>query len=156
TPHSPAQSSAVMTPPLKIPPGKHRVEFHYTGLNLSAPDQVRFRYRLSPLDRDWIECGVQRTASYGYVPHGQYRFEVSACNAEGGWNPAGAGLALAVSPLFWQSSWFIAMATLALLASVGGAVRIVEKRRHHRQFEQLERERAIERERARIAQDLHD
>src|SRR5439155_24695172 len=39
---------------------------------------------------------------------------------------------------------------------VGGAVRIVEKRRLQRHLERLEQERGVEHERARIAQDLHD
>jgi signal transduction histidine kinase len=37
-----------------------------------------------------------------------------------------------------------------------GSVRIIEKRRMRRRLKQLEQERALERERTRIAQDLHD
>ena len=28
--------------PLKIPPGRHRLEFAYTGLSFVAPEKVRF------------------------------------------------------------------------------------------------------------------
>jgi ligand-binding sensor domain-containing protein/signal transduction histidine kinase len=141
---------------LNISPGKHRFEFHYTGLSFSAPDRVRFRYRLENWDPDWVEAGTRRTAPYGYVPHGQYRFEVTACNSDGVWSDQGASLALTVLPYFWQSPWFIGLAALGLLVSGGGTARLVERRRNRQRLLLLEQERALEHERARIAQDLHD
>ena len=141
---------------LRIPPGKHRIELRYTGLSFSAPERVRFRYRLDGLDPDWVEAGTRRTAFYNYVPPGEYRFRVIACNSDGVWNETGAAMALSVQPHFWQVRWFIALAALGLLASVTGSVRFIEKRRLHVRLKQLEQERSLERERARIAQDLHD
>ena len=141
---------------IRVGPGKHRLEFRYTGMSFSSPERVRFRYRLEPLDSDWVEAGARRAAFYSYVPPGQYRFRVIACNGAGTWNETGAGLLLIVSPHFWQARWFLGLASLALLASVAGAVRIVEKRKHQRRLKLLEQERALEHERARIAQDLHD
>jgi signal transduction histidine kinase len=117
---------------------------------------VRFRYRLEGLDTDWVEAGARRAAFYNYVPPGQYRFRVVACSSEGIWNQAGASLPLIILPHFWQAWWFIALAAVGLLGTVGGAVRLVEKRKHQRRLKQIEQERALERERARIAQDLHD
>jgi signal transduction histidine kinase len=144
---------------LIIPPGKHRLEFRYTGLSFGAPERVRFRYRLEPLDSDWVDAaerGTRRTASYSYVPPGDYRFRVIACNADGVWNDTGAGMELTVSSHFWQAWWFIGLAGLALIGAVGGAARFVEKEKLQRRLKRLEQERALERERARIAQDLHD
>ena len=36
--------------PLPIPPGPQRVTFSYSGVSLSAPDRIRFRYRLDGFD----------------------------------------------------------------------------------------------------------
>jgi ligand-binding sensor domain-containing protein/signal transduction histidine kinase len=141
---------------LHITPGRHRVEFRYTGLNFDAPEKMRFRYRLEGLDTDWVDAGTRRTAFYSYLPPGDYRFRVAACNPDGVWDENELGLALAVSRHFWQTWWFITLAGLSLLVSVGGAVRIVEKNKLHRRLKHLEQERALERERTRIAQDLHD
>jgi len=142
--------------PLRLAPGSHRLDFTYTGLSFDAPERVRFRYRLESLDSHWIEAGASRTASYAYVPHGDYRFQVIACNGDGVWNEKGASVAFSVLPHFWQQWWFISVAALGLIASGGGAVRAVEKRQMQARLERLEREHAVERERARIAQDLHD
>jgi signal transduction histidine kinase/streptogramin lyase len=153
---SPNRSPSAAEFELKIPPGKHRLEFRYTGMNFSSPERVRFRYRLEPLDADWVEAGARRSVLYSYVPPGQYRFHVTACNSGGSWNETGASLFLVVLPHFWQARWFLGLASLGLLASVAGTVRILEKRKHQRRLRLLEQERALERERARIAQDLHD
>ena len=57
---------------------------------------------------------------------------------------------------FWQTWWFNALVVLALLAGVAGGVRIVERKKFQRQLQHAEQERVLQRERARIAQDLHD
>jgi signal transduction histidine kinase/ligand-binding sensor domain-containing protein len=141
---------------LRLAPGKHRLEFRYTGLNFDAPEQVRFRYRLEGLDSDWVEAGASRTALYSYLPHGEYQFRVIACNSDGIWNESGARVPVTVLPHVWQEWWFLAVAGAVLVGGVGGSIRVVEKRKMQRRLAQLERERALEQERARIAQDLHD
>ena len=57
---------------------------------------------------------------------------------------------------FWQTWWFITLLALAVLVAVGTTVRVVEQRKFQLQLQHAEQERALERERARIAQDLHD
>jgi signal transduction histidine kinase len=57
---------------------------------------------------------------------------------------------------FWQTWWFVASASIFVLAAVGATVRIVEKRRYQFRLQVAERQNALEQERARIAQDLHD
>jgi signal transduction histidine kinase len=57
---------------------------------------------------------------------------------------------------FWQTWWFGGGLALGLLVAVGGAGRFVGKRKMQRRLRQLEQAHAVERERTRIAQDLHD
>jgi signal transduction histidine kinase/streptogramin lyase len=140
----------------QISPGKQRVDFRYTGLSLAAPESVRFRYRLAPLEQDWIEAGTARTANYSHVPPGNYRFQVVACNNDGVWNETGDTVAIAVLPYFWQTKFFLVMVALVSLGIVAGIVRRIEARKLQRQLEIAERERAIESERTRIAKDIHD
>jgi signal transduction histidine kinase/ligand-binding sensor domain-containing protein len=141
---------------LRIAPGKHRIELVYTAVSFDAPERVRFRYQLEGLDSDWVDAGTRRTAFYSYVPPGKYRFRVAACNSDGVWNPSGPSLALTVLPYFWQTWWFMGLTAAGMLASVAGGVRIVEKRKLQSRLKRLEQERLLERERTRIAQDLHD
>jgi len=81
---------------------------------------------------------------------------VIACNNDGLWNETGASMAFAVLPYFWQTWWFRAVASLAAAISVGGGVLMATRRRMRLKMHRLEREQAVERERARIAKDIHD
>ncbi len=141
---------------LRIPPGRHRLEIAYTAICFDAPDRARFRYRLAPLDADWFDAGTRRVASYPFLPSGDYHFVVSASASDGVWGPGTPMLEVSVARHFWQAWWFSALAGLAALGAVAGVARVAEKNKMQRRLKQLEQERVLERERTRIAQDLHD
>jgi signal transduction histidine kinase len=141
---------------LQIPPGKQRFALRYTGLSFAAPDKVRFRHRLDGLESEWGKPGAERVAEYSYLPPGTYTFRVIACNNDDVWNEAGASLTFRVLPHVWQTWWFrIILAGFAAGAVAGLAITLT-RLRVRRKLEQLERQRALERERARIARDIHD
>jgi signal transduction histidine kinase len=81
---------------------------------------------------------------------------VIACNNDEVWNNTGASLSFTVLPQVWQTWWFKAAAMLLGAALVAASVTWVIRGRVRRKLEQLERQRALERERARIARDIHD
>jgi signal transduction histidine kinase len=141
---------------LRVPPGSGQIELRYTALSFCAPQRVRFRYRLETVDAGWVEAGVRRSAYYAHLAPGNYRFQVIACNNDGVWNPEGATVELAVLPHFWQTWWFVPCCWLGGVGLVGTAVVSTLRRRHRARIETLERARLVERERGRIARDLHD
>ncbi len=139
-----------------IPPGKERLEIRYTSLNLTAPEWARFRYRMEGHEKSWVDAGDSRVAGYSKLPPGHYQFHVTACNEDGIWNEAGSILAITVEPPFWRTWWFISGTTLGLLGIVVVVVRYVSTQKLQRQLERLRQQEALEKERARIARDLHD
>ena len=142
--------------PLRIAPGWHRFEFQFTCLSFAAPEMVRFRYKLDGVETKWVETQSPRKAYYTHLPPGNYRFRVLACNNDGVWNEQGATLAFTVQPEFWQTWWFrISGGVLTALAG-GGVVWLDARRRMRRKLERLQRQQAVERERVRIARDIHD
>ena len=143
-------------PALRVPPGSGQIELRYTALSFCAPQRVRFRYRLQPVDANWVEAGTRRAAYYAHLAPGDYRFEVIACNNDGVWNPNGAAMVLTVLPHLWQTWWFVPCCWLGGVGVVGTAVVMTLRRRHRQRIETLERARLVERERGRIARDLHD
>jgi signal transduction histidine kinase len=128
----------------------------YTGLSLVAPEKVKFKYRLEGLESRWVEAGTKRAADFSYIPPGHYAFHVIACNNDGVWNDTGATLAFTVLPFFWQTWWFRILTGLGLVAFTGGGVLIVARRRMRQKLKQLEERSALEKERTRIARDIHD
>ncbi|MFT3829042.1 MAG: two-component regulator propeller domain-containing protein [Opitutaceae bacterium] len=143
-------------PALALPPSHQRLAFEFTALSLTAPAKVRFRYRLDGVDDGWIEAGTKRFATYSHLPAGRYLFRVAACNNDGIWSDGNTTLAFIVRPYFWQMWWFLTLAGVLLVALLTALARTFVNRRMRRRIEDLQRRHAIERERSRIAQDIHD
>jgi signal transduction histidine kinase len=138
-----------------IPPGHEQLEIDYTALNFSAPREVRFKYRLEGRDTAWTP-GDTRVANYPNLPHGHYYFHVEAANEDGVWNETGSVLEITVQPQFWQTPWFRAAAIVFILGMVVAIVRFISTQKLRRQLQLLKQQEALEKERSRIARDLHD
>ncbi len=143
-------------PLLRIPAGRRRCECQVAACGFADPEKVSFRYKLEGLERDWQDNGAKRVAPYSYLPPGRYTFRVIACNNDGVWNETGASLAFMVLPYPWQTWWFETGALVFGAGAVGAGVLWATRRRVRHKLEQLERQRALERERSRIARDIHD
>jgi len=143
-----------------VPPGVHRLEIRYAGLSFTAPERVRFRYRLGGFEKEWVNAGTRRAAYYTKVPPGSYRFQVLACNNDNVWNETGASIGVLVKPLLWQTTWF---QVIAILCAAGFAIELYELRvlrlkRQQAMQESFSRSliESQENERKRIAAELHD
>jgi signal transduction histidine kinase/ligand-binding sensor domain-containing protein len=141
---------------LKLAPDHRRLEFTFTAPTFRSPENVQFRYRLDGQDDDWVVAGNKRTASYARLPAGEYRFRVSASNADGVWNETGASVAFAVAPFVWQTWWFRGGALGLFTLGVVALVRYASHRRLRAKLKALEQQVALDRERTRIARDIHD
>ncbi len=139
-----------------VPAGKEQVEIEYTSLNLGAASKSRFRYRMEGHETLWTEAHNTRSAHYGNLPPSHYLFHVIACNEDQVWNETGATLAFIVEPPFWQKWWFRTAMALLLLWAIISVVHYLSTQRLQRQLEGLRQQQALEKERSRIARDIHD
>jgi ligand-binding sensor domain-containing protein len=98
-----------------LPARSARLEFGYTALALRSPAQLRFRYRLDGFEPDWNDAGTQRVARYTNLPPGEYQFIVQA-GLDDKWGSADS-VAVTLSPLFYQTGWFYALALLSITAA---------------------------------------
>ena len=139
-----------------VPPGKELLEIRYTGLNLDDPQHVRFQYWMEGYETGWKDAGQRRTVQYPKLPPGNYHFQVTARNEDGVWNPAAATLDVTVLPAFWQKPSFRATVAGALLAGIIALVYFISTQKLQRQLAGLRQQQALEKDRARIARDIHD
>lgn len=139
---------------LKVGPEHRRLQIDYTALNLAAPGNVQYRYKMEGLDENWIDAGGQRTASYSRLNAGDFRFRVQACADGRAWHES--SLDLTVTPFIWQTWWFRLSALVLFTTSVIVTVRAVSFHQLQRKLRAAEHEAALEKERARIAKDIHD
>ncbi|HEX5219450.1 MAG TPA: two-component regulator propeller domain-containing protein [Verrucomicrobiae bacterium] len=140
---------------LTLPAGAGRLEIIYTSLNLAAPEGARYRYWMEGLDKSWSSPTSVRQVTYR-LPPGDYQFHVTACNEDGIWNEQGVSFGVTVLPPFWQKWWFITAVAAGILATVASVVYFVSTQRLQRQLALMRQQEALEKERARIARDLHD
>jgi signal transduction histidine kinase/ligand-binding sensor domain-containing protein len=142
--------------PLRFGAGPQEVEFKFVALNFAAPEKTRLRYQLAGYDLGWIETRGPWQASYARLPPGSYVFRVSAAQADGAWGNDAVHLAVLVTPAWWQTGWFRAAAVLGIAALAALGARVWSHRRLRQRLAAVEHEHALEKERARIARDLHD
>jgi signal transduction histidine kinase/ligand-binding sensor domain-containing protein len=133
--------------PAVLPPGDGRVQFRYTGINLSTPERVRYSYRLEPLDRDWVNSVSRRVTNYNSLPHGHYRFVVRA-GLPGG--PSGeTSFSFVLQPHFYETAWFRYLCAALAAAAIWGLFRLRVRQIRERYDLVLD-------ERARLAREIHD
>ncbi|HZS45943.1 MAG TPA: two-component regulator propeller domain-containing protein [Blastocatellia bacterium] len=145
---------------IRVSPGQQNLEIGYTGLSFIKPEQVRFKYKLSGLDDDWIDVGTRRTAYFSHLPPGEYTFTVIAANSDGVWNTTGSSIRVVIFAPFWRTWWFatIVVAAVLILAGLIYQQRVL-KLQHERAAQEEFSRRLIESqesERKRIAAELHD
>lgn len=114
-----------------------------------------------PLWMEWKEAfsvgaAGGRQVDYEWVPPGDYVFGVQGLTPLGERVDAETVMVVRVPQLWWRSpaAWIPGLAVLG--AGLAAAVRGLTRRRMRRELTRLEQEGALERERARIARDLHD
>lgn len=113
------------------------------SLHFRAPDNHRIKYKLIPVDEDWIETtSDERTISYSGLQPDDYTLQVSASNSFGEWTVPKT-LFIAITPPFWKTTQaYILYGILALLflGTILYYILKVQNLRHNIQFEKLEKD----------------
>ncbi len=94
--------------------------------------------------------------SYSTLPAGHYVFQAIPVDEFGVQAGTGVQLPVVLVPPFYASGWFWTILTLAGAVALTGGVRYLTWKRLQQALARSERRRAIEQERMRIAQDIHD
>lgn len=89
------------------------LELRFAVLGNSSGSPVHFRYRLSGIDKDWVET-ISRELRYASLPYGNYRFELQTVDVNQRRDSAPLNLDFTLRPPWWRT--WPAYAGLALLA----------------------------------------
>ena len=132
--------------------------FEFAALDYAAPDRNQYAYMLEGQDEDWVSAGARRHVDYTNLSGGDYVFRVKGSNNDGVWNEVGVSVSLSVTPPFWDTWWFRALAFLVLVGGAFGGYRMrvasVEARATQLERQVAERTVEISRANAQLEQEI--
>ncbi len=130
--------------------------FEFAALEYTTPKHNLYEYKLEGFSREWIQSGTVREATFTNLDPGSYKFRVRGANSDGVWSKNEAVVDIIVLPPYYMTWWFKTISVLAVLIIVIFVIRYIILKRVRERIIQSEHEAAMERERLRIARDLHD
>jgi signal transduction histidine kinase len=132
---------------IRLRPGARSITFHYLSIYLTAPETVKYVYKLDNLDAAWMAAGDSRSVTYSRLPRRHYTFFVRGFIP--GQPPSETSLTFEVLPHFYETAWFWTLCAGTFVA-IGYAAYQVRIRGLHSRFS------LVLQERARLAREIHD
>jgi signal transduction histidine kinase/ligand-binding sensor domain-containing protein len=143
--------------PLRLQYYQRNISFNIAAPTFIDEKQVQYSYRLAGSgNNDWSEPGTNADISLLNLSPGNYTLEVSAFFPSTSYAPKQIAYTFKILPPWWQTWWFRIPAALVLLSGFIYAIRLYYRRKLEKEKAILEKQQAIEKERTRIATDMHD
>jgi signal transduction histidine kinase len=129
---------------LVLSAARNRLELRFAALSFREPGRIRYQARLSP-DEAWTDTDGEPSFTWVDLPAGRHQPQVRASLDGETWSAEPAGLAFRVLPPWYRTTWAILAFGLLAAALLYGLFRA-----------RLAYLVGLERQRTRIAMDLHD
>lgn len=119
-----------MEKPLSLPYDQNEVSFYFIGLDYQHTERLVYKYRLSPIDKNWNYTS-DRAVIYKSLAPGNYTFELETVNSADGISGGKVLYSFEILRPFWTTWWFISLG--AIMVVLGGyflvqsRVRFVQK-----------------------------
>lgn len=131
-------------PGIALSHNENYITVSFSAIEFSAPDKIKYSYKLEGFENEWSEPDAQDEAHYTNLDPGEYVFKVRASNPDGYWTEP-SSMIIVIHPPFWETWWFISLVVVFSTALVFGIHRY-----------RLRQSLKVERLRNKIASDLHD
>jgi ligand-binding sensor domain-containing protein/signal transduction histidine kinase len=140
---------------LKVSFDMNYFTFHFSAIEWSAPEKIKYSYRLIGLDDNWSKPDEESTADYRNLSYGNYEFQVKAIGESKLWTEPYTYL-FTIQPAWWQTIWFKAILILLGAFLLFYISQLIVKARLRKQRTLMEKQLAVELERHRISSEMHD
>jgi ligand-binding sensor domain-containing protein len=117
-----------------------------------------FSYKLDAEGKPgtWTEPALSPDISFLNLSHGHYDLKIRAIFLNGKYVPLETAYSFTILTPWWQTRWFLGIEFLSILGVITIFFRLYYRNKLHKQMIGLEKKQAIEKERTRIATDMHD
>ncbi|VXC39701.1 conserved hypothetical protein [Flavobacterium sp. 9AF] len=103
---------------LKLKYNENFITFNWETNALTNFNQNKYAYRLVGVSKDWKETR-ENSVSFSNLNHGEYIFQVKACNNDGVWSGV-IEYQLVVKSPFWETWWFYTVLAIIISAILYG------------------------------------
>ena len=118
---------------LELPYRFNHVSFDFEAVNFSAPQRVRYSWRLEGVDADWSPLSDQTEATYPSLDAGDYVFQVRAFTQTGVRLVDTVSYKFSINQPFWQTLWFWLTVVMMLIFVIYQQIRMRAKNEEIRQ-----------------------
>lgn len=92
--------------------------FNYSGIYFTNPNKVRYRYKLEGVDDEYLGPTESRSATYAYLPHGDFTFKVQAYQVDAPNKVSQSTFSFSIEPPFYLTNWFYSLIFVAVIAVI--------------------------------------
>lgn len=141
---------------LDLPYSENTFSIRLSLLDYFKTGNCVIRYRLTGFDRGWIEVPDRSIIRYGNLPPGNYVLEAVVLRHGQIVSQAPYQLKITIQTPWYKSVYFYFVLVLAILGILYLIMRSYYRRTLQKELIRRDKEKAIEKERTRIATDMHD
>ncbi|HEX6848672.1 MAG TPA: triple tyrosine motif-containing protein [Chitinophagaceae bacterium] len=136
---------------------QNNISFYFAATSYFDEKQVLYSYRLlDGKNNQWSEPSNNATVSFIGLPPGDYRLELRASFPASRYPDKAFNYGFTIAPAWWQTWWFRSLSGVFIIGLFVFAFRFYYRRKLEKEMALLEKQQAIEKERTRIATDMHD
>jgi two-component sensor histidine kinase len=140
---------------LKLSHNQNHLSFHFSAIDWSAPDKIKYSYRMVGLDEKWSTPSEETMADYRNLNHGSYQLQIKAIGQSQVWTEPFT-YRFIILPAWWQTWWFRALVILAIATLAFFIGRFIYFYQLRKQRIAMEKKLAVQYERQRISAEMHD
>ena len=119
----------------KLKYSQNYLTFNYSGIYFTNPEKIRYRYMVEGVDDNWLGPTKSRSATYAYLPHGNFTFRVQSFQVDRPELISEASFGFSVKPPFYLTPWFFILVALCLV----GVIYLIYSSRLKKEREKRER-----------------
>lgn len=138
-----------------LQPGENMFELTFGAVNTSVDSKIVFSWKIAELNEQWIYQTSQSIICAGMKP-GKYMLLIRAQSTDGIFDSVIREIEVVVKPKFYQTLWFDVSILLIIVVIIYFFIRLKVRNKLHFKKLEIEKELALEKERNRIARDMHD
>lgn len=136
---------------------QNNLSFYFAATSFFNEKQVMYSYRLHGGSNDqWSEPSNNASVSFIDLHPGNYTLDIKATFPASRYPEQILRYNFSIAPAWWQTWWFRSITGLLVIGLFILVFRFYFRRKLEKQMAVMEKQRAIEKERTRIATDMHD